>query len=306
MISGRSLFHVPCPANAVRSVVRSTAQAVFVLGAFVGLSGCGAGSAEVKAEALFERVRLKDCNAFRDLWSLAEDRTDAYAATFLGMALQEGAARHCLHIEELALRAYSPAIGKVRAADFNAALLHLKLGNAAAAETLLKRAAGEENDRGLSVAMVKLAQLYEAGAKGFARQPALAAQYYARASDAGDVEALAKLGEMTLAGEGVEVDRRRGLQMMSSAAQLGSLRARRVLHEIYARAPGDHGSQEQAAKWLGAAVLLDPSLKPQWKAYMATLPAEIQSSVTDELVTFEAHVKPRWTPINYDQPIKPE
>lgn len=269
------------------------------------LAGCGDDAESRQAEALYERIQNSDCAAFRDLWSLAEQRDNVYASSYFGLVLQEGTANGCLRIEDLALRVYAPALGKVRAADFNAGLLMLKLRNPRSAEALLKRAAGEQEGKGLTAAMVKLAQLYDNGSDGFAKQPALAAQYYQTAANAGDVEALATLGQMTLVGRGVHRDRARGMQMLSNAAQLGSQKARLQLHEIYAAAGVERDAKEQAAKWLGAAVLLDPRLKPKWTAFMATLSPEAQRSVTEELVRFEAHVRPRWSPVNYEQPIKP-
>jgi TPR repeat protein len=285
----------------IAACIKWCTAALFVLTA----AGCESKSQRLIAEGLYTRIKNGDCLAFNDLWAKA-DKKDAYASTYFGIALQEGWGSRCSTTQTLALKAYSQANGKLGEADFNAGLLLLSLKQYPQAEEAFKRAAGGDKGGGLSRAMFKLGELYEAGLAGFPNSQALAAQYYEKAADAGDLNGQARIAEMLLDGRGRTRNVERAMRQLENAATLGHLGARQRLFQIYDKgANGVPVGREQAAKWLGAAAMLDPALMRPFRTYLAQLDSGTQTAVNEELARFEQSVRPRWVPVNYDTPIKP-
>lgn len=283
---------------------RSTLSPVIAVLMAVALVGCDSGKQRV-AKNLHERVVNGDCGAYYDLWEKAEKK-DPYSSAYFGMVLQDGTGARCRTTEVVALRAYAPARGKMKEVDFNAALLLIKTKDFTGAEQALIRAAGGDKKNGLTVAMVKLAEIYEAGLAGFPQSQALAAQYYRAASEKGDLHARTKLAQLLISGKGTEQDIQRGTEALESAALLGHREARWILFQLADKPPaGQERRPEAAAKWLGAAAIVDPRLTDQYVAYVGRLDADMQVKVQTAVQRFHESVKRAWVPADYDKPIEP-
>lgn len=272
----------------------------------LSLAGCDVTTKEKIAADLYRRVEVRDCFAFFELQQ-RRDKGERYASTYLGLAIQRGIAQHCQDNDLAALKAYELSAGKVPEVDFNIGLILLKRKEYQAAEASLLRAAGGEKRNGLRRAMVKLAQIYEAGLAGFPNSESLAGQWYQVASDKGDLYALTKTALMLLDGRGMKRDEARALEMLDHAAQKGNKDARMVLFQLADRGQTTSGRREPevAAKWLGAAAIVDPSLKPKLQAYLVGLRDNERRNALDQIQKFEQNVKETWVAEQYDQPIAP-
>ncbi len=67
------------------------------------------------------------------------------------------------------------------------------------------------------------------------RQPKLALQYFQRAARLGDRDALYQLGCAYLDGDGVGVNRRKGLELLRKSASMGSEHARTAIQQLRGR-----------------------------------------------------------------------
>lgn len=271
-------------------------------------AGCDVVSTkETAARNLYERVAQGDCLAFQEL-SVKSTQKDKWGAAFYGLALQTGLGGGCKDQDLLALAAYEDVLGKIPEVDFNAGLILIKVRKYQAAEVALVRAAGGEKKTGLTRAMVKLAQIYELGLAGFPNSDSLAAAYYEAASRQGDLHARFKLGTMFYTGKGVTRDMAKGQWMLENAAELGYKPARVRLFELNDAGitPEAQRRPEVAAKWLGAAALLDEGLIPRYEAYLRTLAADERGHVVKQVQKFAMSVKKEWKDDSYDQPLRPE
>jgi Sel1 repeat len=75
----------------------------------------------------------------------------------------------------------------------------------------------EEAQAGVTSSIGLLGRMYEEG-RGTSRSPALAAQWYQRAADAGDGFAQYRLGLMTINGDGIRKDEKRGVDLLRKAS----------------------------------------------------------------------------------------
>eukprot|EP00966_Prymnesium_polylepis_P312103 7211367-Prymnesium_polylepis.1 len=91
---------------------------------------------------------------------------------------------------------------------------------------------------------------YDNGQKGLVKDQKEAFKWFQRSADLDDPTGLAECGGCYLYGDGVEVNRVRGMMLVTQAAGLGSEYACWLLGEFHKE--GDHGLPKdtaQAAKW---------------------------------------------------------
>jgi TPR repeat protein len=106
--------------------------------------------------------------------------------------------------------------------------------NAPVAEGWLRKAAMAGDGRGMN----GLANLYEAGAGGLSLDRTLALDWKLRAAEAGNLRAIANMGERYVDGDGVTRDRVKGLALLRRAAEAGSADAMTTLATCYRMGKG--------------------------------------------------------------------
>lgn len=272
------------------------------------MSGCDAVSTKESIAAdLYRRVEARDCLAFYELQQRKE-KGERAASTYLGLAFQRDLGQQCVDKDVLALKAYELSAGKVPEVDFNIALILLKRKEYASAEASLLRAAGGEKRNGLRRAMVKLAQIYEAGLAGFPNSASLAGQWYQVASDKGDLFAQTRLATMLLEGRGMNQNAERAVEMLDHAAQKGNRDARLALFKLAdtGQLLGGKRQPEVAAKWLGAAAMIDRNLDGKYHAYLNGLRVDERQHAEYQVEKFRENVRDVWVDEQYDQPIAPK
>jgi TPR repeat protein len=281
---------------------------VVAMTCLIGLSGCDAVSTKESIAAdLYRRVEAKDCLAFYELQQ-RKDKGERAASTFLGLAIQRDLGQQCVDKDLLAVKAYELSAGKVPEVDFNIALILLKKKEYAAAEASLLRAAGGEKRNGLRRAMVKLGQIYEAGLAGFPNSASLAGQWYQVASDKGDLYAQTRLASMLIEGRGMKQNAERGVEMLDHAAQKGNRDARLALFKLADTGQLQAGRRqpEVAAKWLGAAAIVDASLAGKYQTYLNALRSDERDHAEYQVQKFRENVRDVWVDEPYDLPIAPK
>lgn len=270
--------------------------------------GCDAVSTKERIAAdLYKRVEARDCLAYVEL-EQRKEKGEHHAGTYLGLAIQRGLGQHCYDRDFEALRAYELSQGKVPEVDFNIGLILLKRKEYEQAEKALLSAAGGDKRNGLPRAMVKLAQIYEAGLAGFPNSQSLSGQWYAAAAEKGDLYALTKSALRLLDGLGVTKNEKRAIEMLEHAAQKGVKDARLALFKLAneGRNPYGRPAPEVAAKWLGAAAIVDGKLTQKYEEYLQTLSASERKSAIEQVLHFKDHVREVWIEDKYDEPIAPK
>lgn len=272
------------------------------------LAACDAVSTKESIAAdLYRRVEARDCLAFLELQQ-RKDKGERAASTYLGLAIQRDLGQHCVDKDATAMKAYELSAGKVQEVDFNIALILLRRKEYAAAEASLLRAAGGEKRNGLRRAMVRLGQIYEAGLAGFPNSASLAGQWYQVASDKGDLFAQTRLAKMLIDGTGMKQNVQRGVEMLDHAAQKGNRDARLALFQLADSGRMSNGKRqpEVAAKWLGAAAIIDQTLTPRFVSYLNSIRADEREHAEYQIQKFRENVKEVWVDEPYDQPIAPK
>jgi TPR repeat protein len=265
--------------------------------------------------ALFQAALAGKCDALETLAEVASAREQphqsssvaAAAGVHLAALWELGRISRCDPADNQLVQLYRVAARDFPIAHFNRGLAYLRLGNGSMAEASLRTAANSSCEPCAHRAMVKLAQIHEAGTAGLQVSPALSAHWYFMASEAGDVHARVRLAERLLAGVGVSQDVPRALRLLDLAASRGSLEARLLLFRLAdgGRAAGTQVQPEIAAKWLGSAALLDRSLVPAFEAYLGQLSEAAQDTVRMEVDRFATATQRVWQPVNYDEPLSP-
>ena len=276
--------------------------------ASVFVLGCDAISTKERVAAdLYKRVEARDCLAYIEL-EQRKEKGEHHAGTYLGLAIQRGLGQNCYDRDLEALRAYELSAGKVKEVDFNVGLILLKRKEFEQAEVALLRAAGGEKRNGLPRAMVKLAQIYEAGLAGFPNSESLSGQWYEAAAEQGDLYALTKTALRLLDGKGVKKNEKRAIEMLEHAAQKGVRDARLALFTLAndGRTPSGRREPEVAAKWLGSAAIVDSKLTKMYEEYLQTLSVMERKSAIDQVLHFKEHVREVWVEEKYDEPIAPK
>ncbi len=110
-------------------------------------------------------------------------------------------------------------------------------------------------ERGLPVAMFRLARMYDRGL-GVERDLAKAAHWYTKASDNGNVTAMASLGTLYEFGHGVDKNLVRALRLYRLAAEEGDRNAMTSLGYLFAEGKGVSRDERQARRWYGTAAEL--------------------------------------------------
>lgn len=274
----------------------------------IALTGCDQvmgdfwGTKREEALNLFKRVQDGDQLAFEALLERTKSM-DPNAAMQLGFVLQTGAGKFPKKDRE-AETAYMVASGKIKEADFNLGLIKLKEQRIDEAVSHFEKAAGKERD-GLTVAMVNLGKIYEAGLAGAPRSASLAAEWYEYAANAGDLYARQKFGMILVMGRGRPMDVKRGLALVENAALLGDREARMQLARWYDSPPSEEikGSREVAAKWLAVAADGSPELQQAAENYRLALTERERKNVDDAVSLWRASHPPVRDAPNYSQPI---
>jgi TPR repeat protein len=263
-------------------------------------AGCTGQRERTVAVDLFTRLENGDCKAFAELNDLAQ-KGQPFANAYLGLSLQKGVAAGCIQPAVMALQAYSRVVKNLPEAAFNAALLELNAKRAGKAEVLLRDAAGTDK-KGLPAAMVRLAQLYETGAPDVVKNDSLAAQYFERASKAGDLYARLRFAQILLSGKGRSADKPAGLELLESCARKGLPDAMLMLHELRKAEPA---RREEAGRWLGMYASYRPAASARYNAFLATMTVREQKAVRDSVNEHSAARLREWAVPDYTSPLAP-
>lgn len=256
-------------------------RALSVLAALL-LAACTP-STEAVFRGYHERVTHGDLTARLEvLQRLAEAK--GKAAFWAALTLDPGGSPETLGADPIAAATlYREALkAGVDAAGFNLALLAisgkapLDMGDAGEperVEDLLSRA----GKGGCVPAMLLLGHFYRVGGPGFARNEVLSADWYERAAHF-NRNALAeyRLGVAFLDGVGRGRDVRRGVELLTSAAEGGEADA---AAELAARAT----SQSLKARWLAVAAELDRRYVPRARESLLALDAGQLGDVRDSV-----------------------
>ena len=263
-------------------------------------AGCSGPSERAIAADLYTRLQSGDCSAYVQL-SEAAQKGLKYANTYLGLSLQTGHATKCLQPAPLALQAYNKVLKEVPEAAFNAALLELLAKRHQRAAELLELAAGKDKS-GMPVAMVRLALLYESGAPDLLRNDSLAAQYFERASAAGDLYARFRFAQVLLAGKGRSADPPLAVELLESCALKGLPDAMLALHDLR---KADPAAKEEAARWLGMYSVYRPAAAGRYNSFLATMTPREQKAVRDSVAKHNVSKQPEWKVPDYSSPVTP-
>lgn len=237
------------------------------------MAGCDSGGLvsrlrgdESFARDLYGRVNQADAQAQDELRQRAQER-DVYAAFYAGLAEDPSLSAGGDAVE--AAQMYGTAMTALPAAKHNLALLILKgvrrpSDTPQTALSLLEESA----NAGIVESMLLLATIYEKGWKGVAVNPALAVQWYTRASEfSNDTWAQYRLGVACLDGFGRAVDEDQALHLLTSAAKKGLVDAQRELG-VRMQDP------VQSAQWLWVAAINEPIYQRQADQAISKLPLE--------------------------------
>jgi len=276
---------------------------------------CAALPTVARVAESFQRALAGACSALDTLNALAgsaprapEARLAAASAAIHLAALWEiGRTSRCDPADQRLVELYEVAAKDFPMAHFNRGLAFLRLGNGGMADQALRLAAQSKCVACAQRAMVKLAQIHEAGQAGLQASAALSAHWYFMASEAGDVHARVRLAQRLLAGVGVPEDGPRALRLLDMAASRGSLEARLMLFRLAdgARPSIMRPQPEVAAKWLGSAALLDKTLDTTFEAYLMRLSEPAKDMVRLEIDRFATATQFVWQPVDYDRPLSP-
>ena len=265
------------------------------------------GTKREEATNLLLRVENGDKAAYAklvDLSSLAKG-ADPYAAAQLGYVYQVGLGGIPIDLAK-AKAEYDKAKGVIKEADYNAGLIELGKGMyEEAVERFLLAAGGQDRD-GMTIAMVQMAKVYEAGRAGAPMSESLAAEWYEYATAKGDLFAKTRFALILLQGKGRATDIARGMSLLEQAAVFGNREARVAMSAIYAKPTidGVQQSHELAAKWLLVSGEGSPTLQKAGAAYMAALEPEVQKAVMDSVELFNMGHKGIVEPDDYNAPLR--
>lgn len=268
------------------------------------------GTRREEATNLLLRVENGDSLAYKKLEELAGEASvigDPMAAAQLGYVHHLGLGGRPVDLLE-AKRSYDKARGVVREADYNAALIELKVGNYEEAVERFGIAAGRQKRDGMTKAMVQMAMIYEAGKAGAPMSASLAAEWYEYASDRGDLFAKTKFATILLLGKGRAKDVPRGLSLMEQAALFGSRDARVAMSAIYAnpQIAGVEPNRELAGRWLVVAAEGSERLGRMAKDYVSALAPAEQQAVISSVKLFQAGHRTIVEPDDYQSPLRIE
>lgn len=277
------------------------------------LAGCDGslydfwGTKREEATNLLLRVENGDPAAYAKLVELSSQKSggDPYAAAQLGYVHQVGLGGQPIDIAR-ARSEYAKAKGIIKEADYNAGLIELQLGQYEAAVARFALAAGGQERDGITIAMVQMAKVYEAGKAGAPMSASLAAEWYEYAAARGDLFAKTRFALILLQGKGRVQDVERGSVLLEQAAVFGNREARVAMSAIHATPmfPGIPVNKELAARWLLVGADGSPKLERAAQNYFDALSPLEQKAVQDSVALFRMGHKGIVEPDDYSVPIR--
>jgi TPR repeat protein len=277
------------------------------------LAGCDAalydfwGTRREEATNLLLRVENGDPAAYSKLVELSSLKTggDPYAAAQLGYVHQVGLGGQQIDIAR-AKAEYAKTRGIIKEADYNAGLIELGLGQYEAAVERFALAAGGQERDGMTIAMVQMAMVYEAGRAGAPMSASLAAEWYEYAAAKGDLFAKTRFALILLQGKGRTQDIDRGTSLLEQAAVFGNREARIAMSAIHAKPmfPGVPVNRELAARWLLVGADGVPRLERAARDYFEALTPLERKAVQDSVTLFRMGHKGIVEPDDYTAPLR--
>lgn len=265
------------------------------------------GTKREEATNLLLRVENGDPAAYAKLEELANQKTggDPYAAAQLGYVHQVGLGGRPVDIAR-ARSEYAKARGIIKEADYNAGLIELELGQYEAAVERFALAAGGQERDGITIAMVQMAKVYEAGKAGAPMSASLAAEWYEYAAAKGDLFAKTRFALLLLQGKGRVQDVERGSTLLEQAAVFGNREARIAMSAIHSKPmfTGVPVNRELAARWLLVGADGSPKLERIAQNYFEALTPMEQKAVQDSVELFRMGHKGIVEPDDYTAPLR--
>ena len=254
------------------------------------------------ASDLYRRVTQGDESALVELMKLSAEKRDAYAAFYAGLSFDPGVQTRGVKPDAAKSARLYDSARRLPAAKHNLALLLLSGVSPVSRDPSAQfpepvQLLGESAQSRIE-SMLLLAVLFERGFGQIKPNPALSAQWYAKAIEhSKDRRAQMRLGVAYLEGRGVAQDASKGYELLLSAAKAGSSEAQ------YRLALLDQPAI-QAAQWFSVAAITDAAYSAAAYAALSKVSATDQERIKRRATLWvHAHQVQRPLPA-FSEPIK--